>query len=322
MDKPSIQLIIDQEYLSAIMELLSKAKKQIDILSYSFAIGSAAGKHTLKSAPYQIAQKLVELKAEKGDQIRIRLYTEGLRDTVLRNKVTADFLEEAGVEIVYGSTHAKGFIVDGRYTLFGSTNLTNQSITKNNEANLLFDDKKMTKEFSKYFEHLWEGGVHGEIKLKKPFLADGDFKDDLIDMISRAKKRIEFSIYFFNHREIERALIDAFERGVEISGYIHQHASFALSYIYANRSTVKRLKAAGIEDLHWGPLHTFSHSKYLVMDRKEFMLGTGNWLEEDVNIHPQIHIHLDNPSLARKLVKHLQHHIATTSFSPTAHRHV
>lgn len=318
----SIQLITDQEYLPALLNLLSKATKQVDILSYSFAIGSASGKHTLKGAPYQIAQKLIELKEEKGDKIRIRLYTEGLRDTVLRNKVTADYLEEAGVEIVYGSTHAKGFCVDGRYTLFGSTNLTNQSLTKNSEANLLIDDKKITKEFSKYFEHLWDGGVHGEIKLKKPFFADGDFKDELIKMISKAKKRIEFAIYFFNHREIEQALIEAYERGVEVTGFIHQHASFALSYIYANRSTVKRLKAAGIEDLHWGPLHTFSHSKYLIIDRKEFMLGTGNWLEEDVHIHPQIHIHLDNPMLARKLAKHLHHHIATSSFSPTAHRHV
>ena len=318
----SIQLITDQEYLPALLNLLSKATKQVDILSYSFAIGSASGKHTIKSAPYQIAQKLIEIKEKKGDKINIRLYTEGLRDTVLRNKVTVDYLEEAGIEVIYGSTHAKGFCIDGRYTLFGSTNLTNQSITKNSEANLLIDDKKITKEFSKYFEHLWEGGDHGEIKLKKPFLADGDFKDDLIEMIGKAKKRIEFAIYFFNHREIEQALIEAHERGVEVTGFVHQHASFALSYIYANRSTVKRLKAAGIEDLHWGPIHTFSHSKYLIIDRKEFMMGTGNWLEEDVHIHPQLYIHLDNSVLARKLAKHLHHHIAISSFSPTAHRHV
>lgn len=310
--KTSIKLVTDQDYLPALLKLLTKAKKQVDILSYSFAIGSAAGKHSVKSAPYQIAQKLIELKTKAGDELTIRLYTEGLRETVLRNKVTADHLKEAGVEIVYGSTHAKGFLVDGRYVLFGSTNLTNQSITKNSEANLLIDDRKVAKEFSRYFEHLWEGGGHGGIKLKRPFLADGDFKDDLIEMIGKAKKRIEFAIYFFNHPEIEKALIQAFKRGVEITGYIHQHASFALSYIYANRSTVKRLKASGIQDIHWGPLHTFSHSKYLVIDRKEFSLGTGNWLEEDVLIHPQLYIHLENPVIARNLSKHLNRHILSS----------
>ncbi|WP_408095706.1 phospholipase D-like domain-containing protein [Peredibacter sp. HCB2-198] len=314
----SIKLVTDQEYLPALLELLSKAKKQIDIMSYSFAIGSAAGKHNLKSAPFEIAMKLKKIKKEHGDKLHIRFFTEGLRETVHRNKVTADLLEEAGAEIVYGSTHAKGVCVDNRYVLFGSTNLTNQSIMKNNEANLLIDDAKMAKEFGRYFNHLWNGGEHGGIVLRPPFLADGAFKEVIIDMIEGAKKRIEFSIYFFNQRDIEKALIEAHNRGIEITGYIHQHASFALSYIRANRATVKRLEAAGITDLHWGPPYTFSHSKYIIVDRKEIALGTGNWLDEDVWIHPQLYINLESPALARGLAKHLHSYI--TSSSPTAHK--
>lgn len=314
----SVQLVTDQEYLPALLKLLSKAKKSVDIMSYSFAIGSAAGKHNTKSAPYEIAMKLKEIKEEHGNKLRIRLFTEGLRETVHRNKVTADLLEEAGVEIVYGSTHAKGVCIDGRYVLFGSTNLTQQSITKNNEANLCIDDVKMAKEFTRYFNHLWKGGEHGGIVLRPPFLADGAFKEVIIDMIEAAEKKIEFSIYFFNQRDIENALIEAHNRGVKITGYIHQHASFALPYIRANRATVKRLEAAGITDLHWGPLYTFSHSKYIIVDRKEIALGTGNWLDEDVWTHPQLYINLESPTLARGLAKHLQSYI--TSSSSTEHK--
>lgn len=307
------RLITDQSYLGEVLELLSKAKKSIDILSFSFAIGSSGGRHNRKSAPFEIAQKIREIKEKKKEKIRIRFFTEGLRETVARNQVTAEYLQEAGVEVVYGSTHAKGFCVDGRWVLFGSTNLTHQSLTKNFEANLLIDDKKIAREFLRYFNHLWEGGHHGEIVLKGPLLADGAFKNVLIDMIDRAKKKIEFSIYFFNHKEIECALIRAQKRDVKVKGFVHQHASFALSYIWANRSTVKRMKTAGIADLHWGPLHTFSHSKYLVVDGKEILLGTGNWLVEDVEIHSQLFIHFTDQNIAKGLTRHLKHEISASA---------
>lgn len=296
-----ITVVTDQDYLPTLLSLLGKAKKTIDIMSFSFAIGSAAGKHAEKSAPYKIAEVL----AKKAKKIKVRFFTEGLRETVERNSVTAKYLEQHGVEVVYGSTHAKGFCIDKKIVFFGSTNLTNQSIMKNYEANLLIEDAKIAKEFLRYFDYHWEGGGHGGITLKEPFLADGDFKDVLIDLIDRAKKTLEFSIYFFNHREIENALIRAHERGVKVRGFIHQHASFALSYIWANRSTIKRMKAAGITDIHWGPLHLFSHAKYIVADKKEFMLGTGNWLVEDVVTHPQLYFHMKDAPVSKALLKHL-----------------
>lgn len=305
-----MEVITDQDYLPTLLKLLSSAKKKIDILSFSFAIGSAGGKINFKSAPYEIAKKIKDIKTKHGSKIKIRFFTEGLRETVDRNKVTADYLEEAGVEVVYGSTHAKGFCIDGKTVLFGSTNLSHQSITKNREANLLIDDPVIGKEFTRYFNHLWKGGQHGGIKLKPPLLADGSFKDELIKMIDAAKKRVEFSIYFFNHREIENAIIRAHERGVLVTGFIHQHQSFAYGYIRANRGTVKRMMAAGMTDLHFGIATTFSHSKYCVVDRKEVMLGTGNWLVEDVLIHPQLFIHLKDASVAKDLAKHLKSQIA------------
>jgi phosphatidylserine/phosphatidylglycerophosphate/cardiolipin synthase-like enzyme len=304
-----IMLVTDQDYLPSLLKLLSIAKSKIDIMSFSFAIGSAGGKYSYNGAPFKIAATIKEIKKKKGDKIRIRFFTEGFRETVDRNKITADYLEAAGVEVVYGATHAKGFCVDERYVLFGSTNLTNQSIQKNHEANLFIDDKKVAREFTRYFDHLWNGGSHGEINLKAPMLPDGEFKDTLIDMINRSRKTIDFSIYFFNHREIEKALIEASKKGVNVRGFIHQHSSFALSYIRANRATARRLKNSGVTNIHFGPPYTFSHSKYLVIDGKELILGSGNWLEEDIYIHPQLHIHLKNATVARKLISHLDYQI-------------
>ncbi len=299
------QLVADQDYLPEVLRLIGKAKTHIDIVSYSFAIGSSAGKHTFSSAPYKIAEKLKHAK-EKHPDLKIRFFTEGVRETSVRNKVTAQYLKEAGITVKFGATHAKGLCIDNRYLLLGSTNLTNQSIMKNHEANILFDDKKTAHEFERYFEHLWHKGKHGGIKLSAPLAADGDFKDQLIEMVNNAKKSIEFSIYFFNHKEIEQALISAHQRNVHIMGFIHQHQSFAMPYIWANRSTVKRLKAAGIENIYWGRPYLFSHAKYLIGDKKNIALGTGNWLVEDVKTHPQLYIFLEDRKLANELLKHLK----------------
>lgn len=301
------KVITDQDYLPTLLKHLDASKKSVDLMSFSFAIGSSSGKISQKGAPFSVAKKLVEI-SQKG--VRVRVFSEGLRETVDRNRVTADFLKDGGVDVRYGSTHAKGFCFDKKIVFFGSTNLSQQSITKNYEANLLLKGEEYAREFLKYFNYHWKGGHHGGVKLKAPFFPDGAFKKELIRVIDEAKKAIHFSIYFFDHKEIERALIRAHERGVKITGLLHRHMSFALSYIYRNQATMRRMRAAGIDGLHSGIPWTFSHAKYLVADGKELVLGTGNWLEEDVSIHPQLYIHLTDKSLSSKLIQHLNKEIS------------
>lgn len=305
----AIQIVPAEKYLPELLKLLDQAKTNIDILAYSFAIGSAKGELSTQSAPYEIAAKIVEKKKQLGKKLRVRLYIEGFRETSARNRVTAEFLRKAGVEVKYGSTHAKGFCIDNRSLLFGSTNLTNQSILKNIEMNLLLTDVKSVKGFELYFEHQWSGGRHGQIQLPPPLIADGGFKDTLIAMIDSARTSIEFSIYFFHHSEIEMAFIRAANRGVKVIGLIHHHQSFALSYVKRTRGTADRLKEKGIEDLHFGPGHLFTHSKFLICDQTEILLGTGNWLHEDVKVHPQLYIHLKNATVAKRMSGELKKQI-------------
>ncbi|MBO9667806.1 MAG: hypothetical protein J7501_13465 [Bdellovibrio sp.] len=305
------KLITDQQFLPTLLRLIDKAEFSIDILAYSFAIGSARGILSRTTAPFEIAEKLIQKKQRLKRKIKIRLYIEGFRETSLRNRVTADYLETHGIEVIYGTTHAKGFCFDKSILLFGSTNLTNQSLMKNYEANVLLNDPKAITGFLKYFEYYWNGGHHGGIKLTAPMIADGDFKEILLELIDSAKSSLEFSIYFFHMSEIERALIKATARGIEVRGLFHHHTSFALSYVRRTRGTASRLIASGIDHLHFGPGNLFTHSKFIVKDRKEVLLGTGNWLHEDIKVHPQLYIHLKNATLAENLVTYLNTKLTT-----------
>jgi phosphatidylserine/phosphatidylglycerophosphate/cardiolipin synthase-like enzyme len=301
-------LVVDRDFLPIMLDLIGHARESIDLMAFSFAIGSAGGKIDFKGAPYRVAAKLAERKRKNPD-LKIRMFIEGIRETESRNRVTAAFLKKSGVTVRFGSTHAKGICVDQRYFLFGSTNLTNQSILKNNETNLLIDSPAVATSFGLYFDYLWRGGKHGGITLPAPLLADGDFKPALLDMITSAKKTIDFSIYFFDQADIENALIEAHQRGVKIVGFVHQHRAFALSYVRRTARTVQRLRAAGIKTIHFAPATLFTHSKFLVRDKQELALGTGNWLNEDVNIHPQLYIRLIDAPLSRHLTKHLTRQI-------------
>lgn len=287
-------LVTERNYLKVLLPLLDAARKSVDMLAFSFSTAGASG------PPFEIAMKLKEL-ARRG--VKVRIYMEGVRETEARNRITAHFIK--GAEVKYGATHAKGFCVDKRYLLIGSTNLTAQSILRNNETNVLVEDAVVVREFGRYFAHLWKGGGHGGCRLKPPMFADGAFKKELVRLIDGAEKRLEFSIYFFQQTDIERALRRAHDRGVKITGFVNQHRSFALSFVRRTRGTVSRLRAHGLDDLHFDRPDMFTHSKYMIVDRRVVFLGTGNWLQEDVDTHPQLYLRVDDPKIARALAKHL-----------------
>lgn len=295
--------VVDDQYLPTLLQLLDHARERVLVAAFSFASSSRGRrKDAGPSAPRRIADKLVEL-ARRG--VDVRLYVEDRRDTAERNRPTAELLASGGVKVTYGSSHAKGVCVDGRYVLFGSTNFTEQSLTKNIETNLFFDDARVAAGFERYFLHLEGGGRQGSVVLDPPLIADGGFEEAIVEAADAATSRIDFSIYFFDDAPIEQALARARSRGVLVRGLVHTHATFALSYVRRTRRTAERLHAAGVEDLHFGPPHQFTHSKFLVRDRKEILLGTGNWLREDVEIHPQLYVRFTNARVAKQLVDHL-----------------
>lgn len=53
--------------------------------------------------------------------------------------------------------HTKGIIADRKRVLLGSQNWSNDGVSTNRDASLLFDDKDLADYFAKVFEHDWKG---------------------------------------------------------------------------------------------------------------------------------------------------------------------
>jgi phosphatidylserine/phosphatidylglycerophosphate/cardiolipin synthase-like enzyme len=306
-------LVTDQDYLPTLLNELGNAKNNIDILAFSFAVDNGQGQIQPTNPAFTVAQKLIDLKKEKGNSFVIRLYIEGERSTLDRNLITGKLLEKAGILVKYGSTHAKGFSIDHQKIFFGSTNLTTQSMMKNNETNILSDDPLIIKGFDQFFENLYNKGKEESLILDKPMLADSAYKSAILKAIQLATKSLEFSIYYFNDSDIENELIKASQRGVKIRGYLNQRELPGSNLVEKNRQTVERLKKAGITELYFALDNSFTHSKYIICDKEKIFLGTGNWNYSDVNNYRQLYVELNSTELSLKLSDHLAEQIKLES---------
>ncbi len=306
-------LVVDQDYLPTLLKELDKSETSVDVLAFSFAIDDGQGNIQSTNAAFQVAEKLVNLKKEKGHSIAIRLYIEGERSTFDRNKITSDYLEKAGIQVKFGSTHAKGFSIDHKTILFGSTNLTTQSMMRNNETNILSDDSLIVKGFDFFFDNLYKGGSIGSVALEKPMLADGVYKAFILNAIKTATKSLEFSIYYFNDADIENELIKASKRGVVITGYFNSKIIPGSNLVEKNREAVERMKKNGITELYFASDKAFTHSKYIICDKEKIILGTGNWNYSDVNSYRQLYVELNDAQLAVSLASHLSDQIKSES---------
>ncbi|MEW6056094.1 MAG: phospholipase D-like domain-containing protein [Bdellovibrionota bacterium] len=321
-----VQIVPDQNALPAILNLLDEAKTSVELLQFSFVIDNGKGTIDTRLSTGKIVQKLIDLKKKRGAHFKIRLYIEGTRDTAPRNEITAAYLRANGIEVRFGSTHAKAIIVDGSSVFVGSTNLTNQSLERNNETNIVVKNSlEIAGGIKNYFELLWNKTPRTpQVFPDSPtpeglqVYTDQAYKKLLLETIHSAQKTLDFSIYYFNEADIEQALIEAHKRGVQIRGYVNHHKTFALELVKRNKETVARLNAAGLSSLYFDRDAFFSHSKYIVADSNTIVLGTGNWNSTDIKTHPQLYVKLTDPELATALSQHLSQQVAYESDRPAA----
>lgn len=142
-------------------ELISSAKERVLICSPWISIF--------------YAKKLSGL-AKKG--VKIKLIT--MDDESNRNAIS--IIKKASIECRavkprFGILHAKIYIIDGRYAICGSVNLTDSGMNNNVEFLMLFDEINIVKKIEEDFMKLWN-----ELKIegRKPII---DFIYDFLKKI-------------------------------------------------------------------------------------------------------------------------------------------
>jgi phosphatidylserine/phosphatidylglycerophosphate/cardiolipin synthase-like enzyme len=134
----------------------------------------------------------------------------------------------------------------------------------------------------------------------KLLIQPGDGVQRLVKGIKKAKERIEIMIFRFDRAEIERALIDAAERGVFVYALIaftnrggEENLRKLEKHFLANGITVARTA---------GDLVRY-HGKMMIIDRKELYVNAFNFTYLDIDRSRAFGLITRNPKLVSEAIK-------------------
>jgi phosphatidylserine/phosphatidylglycerophosphate/cardiolipin synthase-like enzyme len=146
-----VQLVLDGQYFQVAKKIIEQAKYSIQVIMFEMGYYDQ-----YPNTPSNLlVRELIDAR-KRGVKVEVILEVkEGEDRTTKRNRHTGRILSEGGVEVIYDSlsktTHAKLMVVDGEFSLVGSTNWTYYALTNNNEASVLVRSKAVARALRDYF---------------------------------------------------------------------------------------------------------------------------------------------------------------------------
>jgi len=145
-----------QTFIKELIKTINETKYSLDVIQYQWNF--YPGKH---ESLIQKLNRAVLAKTEGPFKMRVLLNKEGRGAHLTEINMRASrYLGEAGISVKMGRTfpinHAKLWIFDDDVVILGSHNLSNRSVTVNNEASALIRSREVAVEFKRYFNLLWE----------------------------------------------------------------------------------------------------------------------------------------------------------------------
>lgn len=143
-------LLSPDNYHEHVLRLIKSAKKELLIQNQTF------------NAPKDSHAKLQEIMdaviARQQAGVEVKIIFRVLFASNARENLEA--LQEYGLDVsnvrLQKNCHTKGIIVDGQRVMLGSQNLSNDGVSVNRDASLLFDDKELAEYFRGIFLHDWK----------------------------------------------------------------------------------------------------------------------------------------------------------------------
>ena len=147
----AVRAITDAAYGETLSSLIKNAGQRIDLAMFLFKTSPASN-----NRPVGLVRDLVAAR-QRGVEVRIILEYSGHDQTLNRaNQETALALKKGGVAVFFDSpdrtNHAKLEVIDRRYCLVGSHNLTQSALKHNHEFSLLLDNPALAEEILAYME--------------------------------------------------------------------------------------------------------------------------------------------------------------------------
>ena len=180
-----INALWDTYYLPAAIELIDGAREDLDLVQFQFTYGPTVG----------LIQEALGRAVDRGVKVRVLLDEEPPG-----SGRSLPHLAKRGIEArldgTQTRTHVKLILADRRRALFGSTNLSDNSINNNHETNLLVESETVGLALRRFADELWKNAERS-IEIE-PVRIDGlelhvdrTFEAALMSLLANARDRIE-----------------------------------------------------------------------------------------------------------------------------------
>ncbi len=230
------------------------------------------------------------IKAHKrGVKVRIVTDSDNFNDKVrpsIQRKVLED-MKSAGIEIKGDNRtalmHSKFVIMDNNTVITGSSNLTHNSLFRDNNNVLRIHSVQLATDYTAEFNRMFEQGVFGPNKHEIPFQSvnvdganirpffspKGGAKAAILDELKKAKTTIKFMAFSFTDKDIELVINNKIKAGVKIEGIFDG----CMISPYSLYKTLKDKKLPVYIDGNQALLH----DKVFIIDGRTVITGSYNF---------------------------------------------
>ncbi len=144
-----------QTFIGKLIDTINQAKYSIDVIQYQWNFYPGNPRSQIQNL-----NRTLLARANSGIKVRVLMNKEGRGQHLTTiNLKASQYLSEAGVRVKFGRTfpitHAKLWIFDDDAVILGSHNLSNRSVTVNNECSALIKSREVAREFKRYFDVLF-----------------------------------------------------------------------------------------------------------------------------------------------------------------------
>jgi phosphatidylserine/phosphatidylglycerophosphate/cardiolipin synthase-like enzyme len=150
------RLLLDRDYFAALLDGIDRARSEISFSAYLFRTIEGAGGY-----PEAVLKRLLAA-VKRGIRVEVVLERSQDADDFNRNNAeTAERLKHGGIRVCMDApdrvTHTKLVVIDRRYVLIGSHNLTQSALKYNHEASCWIDSVPLAEEALRYMKSLCPG---------------------------------------------------------------------------------------------------------------------------------------------------------------------
>jgi phosphatidylserine/phosphatidylglycerophosphate/cardiolipin synthase-like enzyme len=193
--------------------------------------------------------------------------------------------------------HAKLVVIDGRWSLFGSTNWSASSMNFNNETDFLVDSAPVAGRLKAYVDKLWSSGAKATLD-PGPYdgltlAGDTQYPDVALPVIAAAGagSRVRVIMYQVNYDTgsdagaLVRALGSAKTRGADVKVML-ELSSFSQSVTSANQKARDELESRGVE-VRLDTADVTTHAKLVVVD-DTVVIASSNWTDASLSSNHEV----------------------------------